>query len=96
MSFQQIQKCERGPSPLTTAKLWALAETLGAPIDYFFQGADENSARPVSPLWAQDDRLRTFLAFADADDWNRAAGVLRTPLLRRKLVQLIEALTAND
>jgi transcriptional regulator with XRE-family HTH domain len=95
-SGQQIQTYGRGSNQLTTAKLWALAEALGVSIDDFFQGMGENRVRPVSLLGTEDDRLQTFLACADADDWIRAAGVLQSPLLRRKLLQLIEALTAED
>tara|TARA_B100000686_G_scaffold163103_1_gene170667 strand:+ start:1635 stop:1862 length:228 start_codon:yes stop_codon:yes gene_type:complete len=36
LSFQQIQKYERGINRISASRLFKIAEFLGVPVDYFF------------------------------------------------------------
>lgn len=36
--FQQIQKYECGANRISAARLWQLAEALGVPVGYFYEG----------------------------------------------------------
>src|ERR1700749_2119838 len=36
--FQQIQKYECGANRISAARLWKLAEALGVPVGYFYEG----------------------------------------------------------
>lgn len=38
VSFQQIQKYENGTNKISGSRLWEIAEVLGQPISYFFEG----------------------------------------------------------
>ncbi len=38
LTFQQIQKYERGSNRISASKLYKLAELLGVPINFFFNG----------------------------------------------------------
>lgn len=38
--FQQVQKYESGANRVSASRLLMIAETLGVPISYFFQGLD--------------------------------------------------------
>src|SRR5579864_4805895 len=38
--FQQIQKYECGANRMSAARLWLIAEALGAPVSYFYEGLD--------------------------------------------------------
>ncbi|MBV9996902.1 MAG: helix-turn-helix transcriptional regulator [Caulobacteraceae bacterium] len=40
--FQQIQKYESGVNKISAARLWAIANALGVPVTYFFEGLDEH------------------------------------------------------
>lgn len=94
VSFQQVQKYERGANQLNASKLYALSEALDAPVAYFFDGlgADGDQQSDVGP---QDERLQAFWSAADAGDWLRALAVLENPRLRRELLHLIQAMTAE-
>ncbi|MDP8916463.1 MAG: helix-turn-helix domain-containing protein, partial [Pseudomonadota bacterium] len=48
LTFQQVQKYERGANRISASKLWDTASFLGVPIDWFFQGLSEPSAAGVS------------------------------------------------
>ena len=36
--FQQIQKYESGMNTISAARLWRLSQSLGVPMNYFFDG----------------------------------------------------------
>lgn len=38
VSFQQVQKYEKGANRISASKLWEIARFMGADIGYFFQG----------------------------------------------------------
>lgn len=38
VSFQQIQKYERGTNRVSASTLWRIAKTLEVPVGYFFEG----------------------------------------------------------
>ena len=41
IKFQQIQKYETGMNRVSASRLWDIAETLGVPISFFFEGIDD-------------------------------------------------------
>ncbi|MBP6860179.1 MAG: helix-turn-helix transcriptional regulator [Candidatus Pacebacteria bacterium] len=40
VTFQQIQKYERGANRVSASKLWEIGKALDVPISYFFEGID--------------------------------------------------------
>jgi transcriptional regulator with XRE-family HTH domain len=46
--FQQIQKYECGANRISAARLWELAEALGTPISYFYDGLGEIGEHPTA------------------------------------------------
>ena len=44
IKFQQIQKYETGANRVSASRLWDIAETLGVPVSFFFEGiSSENT-----------------------------------------------------
>ncbi|ESQ88134.1 Cro/Cl family transcriptional regulator [Asticcacaulis sp. AC460] len=44
VSFQQLQKYERGVNRISASKLYEISKALGVPIDYCFEGLTRGSA----------------------------------------------------
>ena len=40
VTFQQLQKYERGTNRISAGRLWQLSKLLGVSVDYFFEGLD--------------------------------------------------------
>jgi transcriptional regulator with XRE-family HTH domain len=40
IKFQQIQKYETGMNRISASRLWDIADTLGVPVTFFFEGYD--------------------------------------------------------
>lgn len=46
ISFQQVQKYEKGTNRIGSSRLWAIANALGVPVSFFFEGMEyENEVR---------------------------------------------------
>jgi len=41
IKFQQIQKYETGMNRISASRLWDIADALGVPVAFFFEGIDE-------------------------------------------------------
>ena len=49
LTFQQIQKYERGTNRVSASKLYGIAMVLGVPVGFFYEGLDDPSS-PVSQM----------------------------------------------
>lgn len=90
LSFQQVQKYEKGANRIGAGKLWRFAEFLGVPVGFFFEGVDENIdgipagvAESASDVFdAHMDRetnelVDAYYAIKDEKLRNRYVGLLR-------------------
>src|SRR5215510_1335043 len=87
ITFQQIQKYEKGVNRVGAGRLARIAEVLKVPVSYFFAG-DTNA--PES-----DDNVNTGLSFletAGAVRLARAYSLIEDAHVRRALVELAEEL----
>ena len=50
ITFQQVQKYERGANRISASRLWDISQILDVPISYFFDDMSENTMRS-SPRW---------------------------------------------
>jgi transcriptional regulator with XRE-family HTH domain len=50
ITFQQVQKYERGTNRISALRLWDISQILDVPINYFFDDMSENTMRN-SPRW---------------------------------------------
>ena len=49
IKFQQIQKYETGMNRVSASRLWDIANVLGVPVSFFFEGMDsENEVADLS------------------------------------------------
>lgn len=60
LTFQQVQKYERGANRIGASRLYQLAEILEVPVAWFFEGLPANAATPG--MSARQDEVAVFLA----------------------------------
>jgi len=88
ITFQQVQKYERGTNRIGASRLHQIALVLQTPITYFFEGASEtpgNGVQETSPLsqaLGDPATVRLVRAFASITDTQ----------LKQKAVGIIEAI----
>ena len=90
LTFQQLQKYERGVNRVGGGRLFRIASILGIPVSAFFEGADNPDQKSI-------DGFSPLSLIADPQSFRLAQGFSRItdPEMRRTLVNLIERI-ADD
>jgi transcriptional regulator with XRE-family HTH domain len=89
VTFQQVQKYEKGANRIGASRLQAISRLLDAPPSYFFEGAP--SALGVKPGF--EDGVKQFVpdmvTTAEGLQLNRAFAKIRDGKVRRRIVDLV-------
>lgn len=59
ISFQQLQKYERGINRISASRLWEISQALGVNIAYFFEGAEAETSEEVEEISTRTIELAT-------------------------------------
>ena len=100
ITFQQIQKYERGANRVSASRLYDLSQVLAVPIDYFFDGIGSSSDQVQQELDALDAASVEQDLGAGASDDNielvRWYYRIKDPLVRRRLYEVTKAIAADS
>jgi len=94
LSFQQVQKYERGLNRVSASKLYAIARRLGVPISHFFAGLADTDAEGDGAPGAEQD-LSDFLASEDGQEMIDTFRRLGNPRVRRGCLDFVRLLAAE-
>lgn len=99
LTFQQVQKYEKGTNRIGASRLQQISHILQVPVAFFFEGAphlaegmvvDAMDAAP-SPTYVSD-----FLATSDGLSLTKAFMRIPDPKLRRRIVDLVQQIAGED
>src|SRR5437868_1279826 len=92
LTFQQVQKYEKGRNRVSASRLQHISQILQVPVPFFFEGAPATSGvRPAVRGTADAPSLTyvtDFLATSDGLALMKAFMCVEDPKLRRAIVQL--------
>jgi len=97
VSFQQVQKYEKGTNRISASRLQQSAHILQVPVAFFFEGAPPVAGRPKglseapSPAYVSD-----FLATTDGLALTKAFTRIEDAKLRRRIVGLVKEIAGDD
>jgi transcriptional regulator with XRE-family HTH domain len=83
VTYQQLQKYERGLNRIGAGRLYAVSEALGVPISYFFMGI-EKADRPETPKPIRRMSVEAALEGAIPDEAARAIAGLCKAIAQSK------------
>jgi transcriptional regulator with XRE-family HTH domain len=95
VTFQQVQKYEKGANRIGASRLQQLARVLDVPPAYFFEDAPSGEAR--APGFAEDEGHNHFVDFLSTSEGlqlNRAFAAIRDAKVRKKILDLVVSLAA--
>jgi transcriptional regulator with XRE-family HTH domain len=95
LTFQQVQKYEKGANRIGASRLQQIANTLQVSVSYFFENAPGTSGKPKIAD-ASLDYTTKFMASADGLALCKAFINIKDSALRRRIVALVEALGSPD
>jgi transcriptional regulator with XRE-family HTH domain len=108
LTFQQIQKYERGANRIGASRLLQLSRALAVPIAYFFEDAPGQPARggrkadtklkasPHMGLAAEDAAGRDPFTRRETLELVRAYYAIASPLVRKRVLELARSLGKAD
>jgi transcriptional regulator with XRE-family HTH domain len=99
LTFQQVQKYEKGTNRIGASRLQQISQILQVPVSFFFEGAPANLNGPrsddlseaPSPAYVSD-----FLATSDGLALTKAFMRIPDMKLRRRIVDLVEQIAVDD
>jgi transcriptional regulator with XRE-family HTH domain len=97
LTFQQVQKYEKGTNRIGASRLQQISQILQVPVAFFFEGAPSSHPQPPgmeeapSPTYVSD-----FLATSDGLALTKAFMEIKEPKLRRRIVDLVEEIAGRN
>ncbi len=77
LTFQQIQKYEKGMNRIGASRLWRISLILGQPISYFFEGIGEQTQKGDDRLAKRETlKLVRYLSACDPDVQKQLAAMI--------------------
>jgi transcriptional regulator with XRE-family HTH domain len=97
LTFQQIQKYEKGTNRVGASRIQQISEILQVPVSFLFEGGPSTTAsvigagEAISPTYVSD-----FLATSEGLALTRAFMRITDAKLRRSIVDLVERIAAQE
>ena len=97
LTFQQVQKYEKGTNRIGASRLQQISNILQVPVAFFFEGAPnipgshDGMKEAPSPAYVSD-----FLATSEGLALTKAFTRIKEPKLRRRIVDLVEQIAGDD
>jgi len=92
LTFQQVQKYEKGVNRIGAGRLFEIARILGVPIDFFYDGVGTpaeggtETTPPVMEFVSSGEGLQLSLAFMKIKD----------PKVRKRVLDLVKSLADEE
>ncbi|AQS65547.1 MULTISPECIES: helix-turn-helix domain-containing protein [Rhizobium/Agrobacterium group] len=96
VTFQQVQKYEKGTNRVGASRLLNVATLLGVPVSYFFDSQSRDGKPDGLTGTGAEMELSAFLDTDEGRDLNVAFARIARPALRRQVLSLVKAMAATD
>ncbi len=97
LTFQQIQKYERGANRIGSSRLYQLATILDVPVSFFFDGVEERLAREGGGVSGGEQEAfeSDQLSRRETLELVRAYYRITDPAVRKKIFDLVKAVSGS-
>ena len=97
LTFQQVQKYEKGVNRISAGRLFEMAQVLGITITYFYEGVDDLLEEPGMLSVHEDDHPPSLPVLdGEAMELIKAFQQIGDNSLRRALLETIRAAAASN
>lgn len=84
LTFQQVQKYEKGMNRVGASRLWDISKVLETPISFFYEDMDKTVANQSPRTFSLPEEKKLFLA-------EETAEFSDDPMLRQETIELVKA-----
>jgi transcriptional regulator with XRE-family HTH domain len=101
LTFQQVQKYEKGVNRIGASRLFELAKVLGVPVQFFYDEAPAGTHNhaPMAVGFADqpgESYIVEFLGSRDGLELNKAFARIKDQKVRRTIVDLVRSLAGEE
>jgi len=98
ITFQQVQKYEKGVNRIGASRLLQISEILDVPVEFFFEEAPHIDGRREPGMAEADSEtfILEFLNSREGLELNRAFAKIADPKVRKRVVNLVRSLSATS
>jgi len=96
VTFQQVQKYERGTNRVGASRLWAISRVLDVPISFFYDGLENDFQYEQA---AENDQMPIIYDFINSSDGvalAKAVSKIKNKAVRRQILELARSLAAGE
>jgi transcriptional regulator with XRE-family HTH domain len=90
VTFQQVQKYEKGTNRISASRLQAISDVFRVPPSFFFQ---DDEAVPATGMVQETGDVSTFVSSKEGLDLNRAFLKIEDASVRKSIIALATALS---
>jgi len=97
VTFQQVQKYERGANRVGASRLYHLSRVLAVPVQFFFEGLVDDQP-PVTGMADGDQTpiVYDFIQSSDGVSLAESFSRIKDSKVRRRLLELVRTLASDD
>ena len=96
ITFQQIQKYEKGTNRIGASRLHHIGRVLGVPIEFFYEGAPQVGAVQGFAESPASGYVADFLTTSEGLELVKAFIAIKDPKVRRRIIDLAKALGQSE
>jgi transcriptional regulator with XRE-family HTH domain len=96
VTFQQIQKYEKGTNRISASRLQQISRVLQLPISFFFEDPRGPAARTGAQQDHSLDYVSDFLTTTDGLALTKAFMLIKDPKVRRRIVNLVREIVGKN
>lgn len=96
VTFQQVQKYERGTNRVGASRLWNISRVLDVPVSFFYDGLEDNHEYEQVAENKQMPVVYDFINSSDGVAFAKAVSKIKNKAVRRQLLELARSLADSD
>lgn len=103
ITFQQVQKYERGANRVSASRFWDISQIHDSPINYFFDDMSENTmrssprrvSRGADDVDLSDEQTKDPMARRETLELVRTYYSIKTPLVRKRVSDMVKSIAVT-
>ncbi|MCH1426201.1 MAG: helix-turn-helix domain-containing protein [Alphaproteobacteria bacterium] len=103
ITFQQLQKYERGGNRISASRLWDIGQILDVPISYFFDDMSQDTmkrsprriGRGGEVINQHGDQMRDPMARRETLELVRTYYTIEKPIVRKRILEMVKSIATT-
>ncbi len=96
VTFQQVQKYERGTNRVGASRLWRMAQVMDVPVSFFYDGLGEEMPAAEFAEGDQTPIIYDFINSTDGVALAMAVSKIKNKAVRRQILELARAMAKDQ